>query len=479
MRKMLVIALREYHASVRTKAFIVSLVLMPVLMGGSILVQVLVTGMGDTEEKRFAVVDRSGGQFFRSLKPIEVLSSQKIKNVPLPFEVERLKPAKDSADPSRRAGPRYLVRLRAAAPKGEATDQKPKTIATFLIESVAPGPNIDEQRYELSERVRRKELFGFAEIGPDVYKPPDPKFPSNPRAVVRYQSDTPTYDAFPNWVKAMVDFGVKIERCKDKKVSLQDLDYIQKAVPVASQGLSEKDDEGNITDKPQNPVAAIFAPLGLMMLMFMIIMVGATPLIQGIVEEKMQRIAEVLLGSVRPFDLMMGKLLGMVGVSLTLAAVYLTGAYWAVHHFGYTEYLPWSLLGWFLLFQTVAVLMFGSLFIAIGAACTDTRETQTMVMPVMLLVVLPLMVWHNVIREPNSSFSLWLSLFPFATPMLMIARQAVPPGIPLWQPLVGTAVVLATTVLCVYAAGRIFRVGILMQGKGAKFKDLIRWVFRG
>src|SRR5207245_929496 len=80
---------------------------------------------------------------------------------------------------------------------------------------------------------------------------------------------------------------------------------------------------------------------------------------------------------------------------------------------------------------------FGSLFIAIGASCTDMRETKSMTWPVMLLICIPMFVWLNVIREPNSSFATGISLFPFATPMLMLGRQAVPPGIPRWQPLSG------------------------------------------
>ena len=102
-----------------------------------------------------------------------------------------------------------------------------------------------------------------------------------------------------------------------------------------------------------------------------------------------------------------------------------------------------------------------------------------MMTPVTLLVVSPMFVWLPVLREPNSTFALVLSLIPPATPMLMTVRQAVPPGIPLWEPLAGVALVLLTTVAFVFAAGRIFRVGILMQGRGANFADLFRWIARG
>ena len=193
----------------------------------------------------------------------------------------------------------------------------------------------------------------------------------------------------------------------------------------------------------------------------------------------MQRIAEVLLGSVSPFELMLGKLLGMVGVSLTMAAVYLAGAYAALARLGYIQFFPFHIVGWFLLFLALAVWMYGSLFIAIGAAVTDMKEAQSLMTPVMLVVILPMFVMQNVLREPNSSLSLMMSLVPPATPMLMIIRQAVPPGVPLWQPLLGVALVVITSFLCVFGAGRVFRVGILMHGKGGKLSEIIRWAVRG
>src|SRR5262249_10800663 len=158
--------------------------------------------------------------------------------------------------------------------------------------------------------------------------------------------------------------------------------------------------EGKAGEKSEsNRVAAVLAPGLIMVLMFMLVLMSATPLMQGVVEEKMQRIAEVLLGSVQPFQLMLGKLIGMAAVSLTIAAVYIGGAYWAAHHYGLAEHAPLSLVLWFILFQTLAALMYGSLFIAVGAACTDMRETQNLLWPVMLLASLPMFILGNVLRE--------------------------------------------------------------------------------
>src|SRR4030095_2712024 len=100
------------------------------------------------------------------------------------------------------------------------------------------------------------------------------------------------------------------------------------------------------------------------------------------------------------------------------------------------------LMGWFVVFMSLAILMYGSLFAAIGAAVTDMKEAQSAMLPVMLLAMLPMFVWLPVVKSPTATFSVVLSLTPPATPMLMLMRQAVPPGIALWQPLLGVALAL-------------------------------------
>jgi ABC-2 type transport system permease protein len=490
MRKILVIARREYNASVKTKAFIISLVVMPIFMGGSIVVQMLLKDVRDTKTKSFAVVDRTEGE---KLAPLLVAALAINKNPD-----DRTPDDKAAIDRVTRQDPELIrlmkipmgseqfqaalkedLRLGALAALGKTYDGRP----AFRLERVKPASDAAEmrqQRFDLSERVRKGELFGFFEIGRDVEESLWPNFQRDDRFAIRYQTNSPTYEEFPKLVEVAIGTMVKRNRSEHYHFDPKKIEKISFPVPREDKGLSQKNAQGEIEEAPeQNRLVFFFLPFGFMMLMFMVIMIGATPLMQGVIEEKMQRIAEVLLGSVQPFELMMGKLIGMVGVALTLAAVYLAGGYWAAHHFGFAEHLPPELLLWFLLFQILAVLMFGSLFIAVGAACTDTKEAQTMMFPVMMLAMVPMFVWLPVVQDPNSSFATGISFFPFATPLLMVLRLAVPPGIALWQPVLGVGIVLATTILCVYAAGRIFRVGILMQGKGAKLSDLVRWVFRG
>jgi ABC-type Na+ efflux pump permease subunit len=455
VRKIWVIAVREYQAAVRTKSFLVSLFLMPILMGGAVVVDRITTKLQDTGEKRFAVVDRTPGQAL------------------------------------------FGALAAAAQKRNQHEIYDPKTgkqdEPVFLLEPIEPSADtpkaIDEQRYQLSERVYHNEFFGFLEIGADVSgftrSPPlstAAGVPQNSsdRAVLRYQSNNPTYSAFYRWAEKALNEEIERQRCSHFGVAPEKINAIVRPVPLLSKGLSRHTASGKIEDPPtESQIAHFLMPVGFIVLMFLLIMVGATPLMQGVVEEKMQRIAEVLLGSVRPFELMLGKLVGMVGVSLTIAALYLAGAYWGACHYGLAEDLPVSLLLWFLLYQVLAVLMYGSLFIAIGAACTDMKETQSLLLPVMMIACLPLFVIKPVIEGPNGALATAISFFPPSTPMVMITRQAVPPGVVWWQPLIGIVVVMLATGLCVYAAGRIFRIGILMQGKGAQLSQLLKWVFRG
>jgi ABC-2 type transport system permease protein len=330
--------------------------------------------------------------------------------------------------------------------------------------------------------VRKGELFGFLDIGSGVLKS-DQGDSSQPAQSIRYQSNRPTNRDFPRLIEEPLTLAIQTGRMAEAHlgVSLEKIQQIVRPAGLKSVGLMQHNPvSGRIEDETDvSRYAPIAVPIGFVLLMFMVVMMTATPLMQGVVEEKMQRIAEVLLGSVPPFELMLGKLLGMTAVSLTVTIVYLGGAYVAARQYGFDKHIPLNLLAWFIIFQGLAALMYGSLFIAIGAACTDMKETQNLLWPVLVLAMLPMFLMGSALQEPNSAVAVSLSFFPFSTPMLMILRQSVPPGVPSWQPLLGVVLVILTTLFCVWAAGRIFRVGILMQGKGAKLDEMFRWVFHG
>jgi ABC-2 type transport system permease protein len=430
MRKTLIIARREYLAAVRTKTFLIGLVLMPVLMGGSIIVQILLKDVRDVKEKVLAAID---------------LSPQAKVSTAIETALDGYND-KDTLDPA--TGKQVLPRYRLEVVAGPSNDM------------------LESERAALERRLRKGDLIGFLEIGPDVLQPAPTGSAAgadDERHQVVYQTNRMSGIELRRLIEKVINEAVQSERGRAAGLSDARRREITQPVPLVVK------------------VQAVFVvPVVLMLLMFLVLMMVANPLMQGVVEEKMQRIAEVLLGSVTPFELMLGKLLGMTAVSLTIVTVYLGGAIWAAWYYGFGHYLPSAgLLVWFFVFQTLAALMYGSLFTAIGAACTDMKETQNLLLPVMLLCCVPLFVLGPLMQEPNSPVVTGLSFFPFATPMLMIARMAVPPGVPVWQPVAGVVLVLLSTVACVWAAGRIFRVGLLLQGKAPRLGELVRWVFKG
>ncbi len=455
MRKIWVIACREYRAAVRSKAFIITMVLMPVLMGASIGIQLIFKKLEDTKEKKYVVIDRTGGQLALVLQAASDQRNQIIAGNP---------------EAAKSVGPKFAIEV--VPPSDENPDA------------------IGRQRFELSQRIEKEEIDGVLEIGPEVFQSAfmlgtDPESIDD-RQAVRFQAKNIAQSGFRRWAELVINEAVQANRMapllKKGVEGVVEVKLIQaQRVALKGKALTKLDPQtGKYEDGSSGAqIANFFLPAVLIGLMFMVIMVGATPAMQGIVEEKSQRIAEVLLGSVSPFQLMAGKLAGVIGVSLTMAIVYFTGGYIIADRYGVAGMLSPGLMAWFAVNLVLALLIFGSLFIAVGAAAGDIKDTQTLLMPIMIIACLPFFALGPIMQDPNGKIAVVCSFFPFATPMLLVARQSVPPGVPLWQMISGIALVLATTIFCVWAAGRIFRVGILMQGKGAKISDLVRWVVKG
>jgi len=199
----------------------------------------------------------------------------------------------------------------------------------------------------------------------------------------------------------------------------------------------------------------------------------------SVMEEKNQRIAEVLIASVRPFEFMMGKVLGGLAVALTASSVYIIGGAATITRMGMAEYLPYHLLPWFFVYMLLAIIMFGSNFAAVGSACSDAKDAQTLTLPAMLPVMVPMFLLGPILKHPTGPFATVLSLLPPFTPTLMMMRQSSSMTIPAWQPWVGLAGIVVFTLLSVWAGGRIFRVAILTQGKPPRLTTLLKWAIRG
>jgi ABC-2 type transport system permease protein len=195
-----------------------------------------------------------------------------------------------------------------------------------------------------------------------------------------------------------------------------------------------------------------------------------------VLEEKMQKIAEFLISSVTPFQLMMGKLMGALMVSLTLSMLYLAAMGYTAARFEVLDLIPISLFFWFLFFLVMAMMIFGSIFLAIGSACSEIKDAQSLMFPAMLLVIIPVFTWAPILESPSSSFARAVSLFPPATPMLLLLRMAIPPGLPWWEIALGIFLSFSFMLVSVWAGAKIFRIGILSQGQAPTFGKMIKWI---
>jgi len=141
--------------------------------------------------------------------------------------------------------------------------------------------------------------------------------------------------------------------------------------------------------------------------------------------------------------------------------------------------IPYHVLPWFFVYLILFVIMVGSAMAALGSACNDNKDAQSLQFPAMIPVILPLFIMVPIIQNPAGSMATTLSLIPPFTPTLMIIRLATPVTIPIWQPVAGLVGVILFTLFSVWAGGRIFRTLILMQGVKPKLGNLVKLVLRG
>jgi ABC-2 type transport system permease protein len=438
MRRALCIARREYLASVKTKGFIVGLFLAPLLMSGGLIAVVALRGQVDVTDKRIVVLDRSGLLAAVLRQAAEQRNATEVRDAP---SGKKLRPA-------------YQIE---AIPASEAGTPR--------------------QRLELSEQVRRGALHAFVEIGPAVLHPGT----NQELARVHYYAKGAALDEVRRWLERPLNDELRRLRLVELAVDTSRTEELFRWTAVEGMGLVSVDPETGqpVAARKSSEIEAIAAPMAGIVLMWMILMMGASPLLGAVMEEKNQRIAEVLLGCATPFELMLGKLLGSLGVALTGSAFYLGGGMLTLVQMGAVGFFPFHLLPWFLVYVVLAILMLGGNSVALGAACSDTRDAQSFALPSMLPLLIPMFLIGPVMKEPHSGFATVASFVPPFTPILMLLRQSLPAGVPAWQPWVGLLGMLTFAGLTVFAAARVFRVGLLMQGKAPRFRELVRWAIRG
>jgi ABC-2 type transport system permease protein len=446
-KRILLIAKRDYLATIRTKAFIIGLVVAPLLFGGGFLGLALIQTKPDLKERHIAIIDGAGG----TVSAFVIQSAQEKNNNELFDKTTH-----------RQLQPRYV------------------------FETLTPATDPSTQRLELSERVRHQQLYGFVDIRHDVLEAPAPEGETGTKDAKPGPVSTYTqaggFDEMRRWLEEAIIEGVRRARLSRLGVDPSRSASVLAGVKVNRLGLVSRDARtGAIQEAGKKNEAAEFGvPFGIMLLLGMIVMVGSSPMLAAVTEDKAQRLVEMLLGMATPFELMMGKVLGSLGTSLTSSAFYIIGGTLALYGMGLSGIVPFAVFPWFYVYMIADVIFLCSFAAALGAGCGSPQEAQQLAILLLAPVMIPYFLMAFIMQQPNGTISTALSLFPPFTPMLMLLRQAMPGGgVPSWQPWAGLAGVLVFTFIMVVAASRIFRIAILVQGKTPKVAELIRWAIRG
>jgi ABC-2 type transport system permease protein len=320
-----------------------------------------------------------------------------------------------------------------------------------------------------------------------------------------------------NRVESDVENIIKTQKLKESGIAQKDLDRLKSSVDLENKKIVEGGKEQN-SSAGANTIIGSAAGI----LMFMFILLYGIQVMRGVIEEKTSRIIEVMISSVKPFQLMMGKIIGIALVGLTqfILWIVLTTAIStvAVKAFVNTtsvkestadagkkikagaaavsgkdlekqisanspiSYVQKSLANMdftkiilvFVFYFIAGYLFYSALYAAIGSAVDSETETQQFMMPVMMPLLLGYALSLSVVnRDPYGTIAFWLSMIPFTSPIAMMVR--LPYGVPDWQLAVSMVVMVAGFILTVWIAARIYRVGILMYGKKTTFKEMVKW----
>lgn len=226
-----------------------------------------------------------------------------------------------------------------------------------------------------------------------------------------------------------------------------------------------------------------WAPVGFVYLLWIGIFTISQMLLSNTIEEKSNRIIEVLLSSVTPGELMMGKLFGIAAVGLTMISAWLgtlvgilawrAGPEAALATELFEVLQTSGLLPYFVLYFLLGYLIYSGLFLGIGSVCNTLKDAQNLMGPIMLIMIVPLITMMFIPKDPNGTLATVLSWIPIYTPFIMMNRAAADP--PLFD-VIGTLILLvASTILVLWLSSRVFRIGILRTGQPPKLMELLRW----
>ncbi len=423
MRKLWLVVKREYLTRVRTKGFIITTIALPLLTMGVLLLPLFIVRRQADETVKIAILDEAGG--------LAAVIAQSLER---------------------------------KLPRGKPAFQVTRTVET-------PGPAENEKaRQELRAEVSRGELDAFLVVPKDVLAG---------KAATLHTRSLGEIGLAASLRRAVGNAAIA-RRLKDQGIRIENPNDLFRAVEVTPVKVTK---EGEVEEKGQTFAVA----MGMALVLYTTLLVYGLATLRSVLEEKTTRIVEVLVSSLRPFQLLAGKLLGVAAVGFTqyviwtvsggLLATYGAGVVAAFSPQGSPEkiHIPISLLVSSVIYYVAGYFLFASLYAAAGAMVSSDEEAQQVQMPMTLVVVLSFLFFPFIMRNPNSTTSVVLSLVPFFSPILMTMRIALQMP-PFWQIALSLALMLVTTIGIVYLSAKIYRVGILMYGKRPSVVELLRWL---
>ena len=441
MRKLWAVLKREYCETVRKPSFLVITVLAPFLMAGLMIVPALLAtkGMG---ERRVAILDGTG----RLGSVVDVLRKE----------------SPGGSSPFARGGGTG----RQSGPSGKIV---PEYVDLFAVDPKnAVGPYLD--RLSAEKTPKEKRLDGVLLIPADAFE--------RPFTHLTYFSRSATDLLVQERLGRVVNRALQRERLAARGLPPSELELILAPVPVETvqvtrSGQERKGGEGSF-------LVAIF----FLTLLFVPSFVYGQAVMQGVIQEKTDRVVEILVSSMTPMELLSGKILGMAAVGLTQMAVWLTMGGLLVGS-GLSEakaagldlsaVLRPSIAIWFVVFFLLSYLVSVGIYAAGGAIVSSEKEASQVLTPVMFVILIPWFLLMPILSNPDSTLSVVLSLIPIYTPMTMFMRILVSEP-PAWQVALSLVLSVATIAFLLKATAKIFRAGLLATGKRPTIPELWRWL---
>jgi ABC-2 type transport system permease protein len=452
MKNILLVAQREFIATVSTKAFIIGLLIMPLVFGVIALVfPRLLNPRSFQTRGEVAVIDPSG---------------RAIADIRLAFSPERMADRRDAqARQLLNQAPAVVRQLADGGRANQMASQMASAIASDLrlIERPATTDVQQEKAWLLDQSEPRH--LALIVVHDDAVVP-------------KVANEYGSYDAYvPGNIddRAMGEIQQAMQDALvNARVHQQGLDRTKvEAIVRVARGRSI-----TVTrDSERSTVRGVNAmlPIAFVFLMFMGVMTGGQSLLTSTVEEKSSRVMEVLLSALSPLELLAGKILGQLGVSLIALGLYVLMGLAVLLSFALFGLLnPWLIL-YLGIFFLLAYLTYGSLMVSVGAVVNDMREAQSLMMPIVLLLASPFWVWFPMAMNPNSTFSTAVSFIPPVNTFAMLIRLTSTAPPPWWQVWVSIGVGVAGVVAALWFASKVFQIGLLMTGKPPNFATLLRW----